>query len=298
MDHTTAIDKSTQKTNQTHRIESKFALGSGQEKSGDPRIRKPILNPLRQIIPSTNRTRPPAGAPKSQLLQHLIFGNLLSPPKHIDLAQFGEPKLMDLHLSPERDEPHQSILRQQPDRLLQRRFDIPHLLLDHARVEHEHEDRRRRGGGIGGEGVLDGGVLGVELAGEIGLGDERVVRREVIALVAEWADPDLGGEVDAGERVEDGGAGLAAERRVGERGDVGVEPDRGDAGGEWDHALAGLDLRAGPHVPRHADAVDALGLGVRHLRHCNFALGGLIGELFGFFLFFWGWEERRLDDPP
>lgn len=120
--------------------------------------------------------------------------------------------------------------------------------------------------------------MGVELAGEVGVRDGGVVGREVVALVAEGADPDLGGEVDPGEGVEDGGAGLAAERRVGERGDVGVGAEGGDAGGKRDHALAGLDLRARPHVPAHADAVDALPLlngalliaklQVLHL-HCN-----------------------------
>lgn len=122
----------------------------------------------------------------------------------------------------------------------------------------------------GGERVLNCGVLGVELAREVGVGDGGVVGREVVALVAEGADPDLGGEVDAGVGVEDGGAGLAAERRVGERGDVRVGVERGDAGGERDHALAGLHFRARPHVPAHADAVDAFGIHARHLRRHGF----------------------------
>lgn len=122
----------------------------------------------------------------------------------------------------------------------------------------------------GGERVLNCGVLGVELAREVGVGDGGVVGREVVALVAEGADPDLGGEVDAGVGVEDGGAGLAAERRVGERGDVRVGAERGDAGGERDHALAGLHLRARPHVPAHADAVHAFGIHARHLRRHGF----------------------------
>jgi len=44
------------------------------------------------------------------------------------------------------------------------------------------------------------------------------VRREVVPGEAERADPDLGGEVDAREGVEEGRARrLAAERGVGER---------------------------------------------------------------------------------
>lgn len=148
--------------------------------------------------------------------------------------------------------------------------------------------------GIDGKRVLDGGVLRVELAGEVGLGDQGVVRREMVALVAEGADPDLGVEVDAREGVEDGGAGLAPQRRVGERGDVRVAPDRSDAGGEWDHALAGLDLGAWPDIPRHAHSVDPFGVCVGHLRHCYLNSRGFSGfdrigiEGFSgfFFLFF------------
>ena len=40
--------------------------------------------------------------------------------------------------------------------------------------------------------VLNGGVQRVKLAGEIGLGDHVVVRRERVPLEAERADPDLG----------------------------------------------------------------------------------------------------------
>jgi len=57
--------------------------------------------------------------------------------------------------------------------------------------------------------VLDGSVLGVEFAGEIGLRNGSVMRREVVALEAERTDPDLGGEIDASKGVESGGACLA-----------------------------------------------------------------------------------------
>ena len=120
---------------------------------------------------------------------------------------------------------------------------------------------------------MDGGVLRVELGGDVGLGDGGVVVGEVVALEAEGADPDVGAEVDAAEGAEHGGAGLAPERRVGERRDVGVGADRGDRGREWDHALAGLDLGAGPRVPRHAHAVDALRIALSHLRHRVLGLG-------------------------
>lgn len=40
------------------------------------------------------------------------------------------------------------------------------------------------------------------------------MRREVVALEAEGTDPDLGGEVDDAERVENGAARAASERGV------------------------------------------------------------------------------------
>lgn len=112
----------------------------------------------------------------------------------------------------------------------------------------------------------------VELAGEVGLGDHGVVRGEVVALVAEGADPDLGREVHAREGVEDGRAGLASEGRVREREDIRVRADRGDGRREWDHALAGFHLSARPDVPRHAHSVETLGICVGHLRHVSFCL--------------------------
>lgn len=75
-----------------------------------------------------------------------------------------------------------------------------------------------RGGGGWWEGVVDGGVLRVEFAGDVGFGDGgSVMRREMVALEAEGTHPDLGGVVDATERVECCDAGLATKWRVGER---------------------------------------------------------------------------------
>ena len=54
-----------------------------------------------------------------------------------------------------------------------------------------------------------GGVLSVDFAEEIGIGDHGIVRREMVALVTEGADLDLGGEDDASVRVEDRGIGFA-----------------------------------------------------------------------------------------
>ena len=76
--------------------------------------------------------------------------------------------------------------------------------------------------------LVDLVVLGVLDAGVI---------REAVALEAERVDPDLGGEVDDGEGVEDGATCAAAERGVREEGDVQERSDRRVDGRDWDDAV-------------------------------------------------------------
>lgn len=172
---------------------------------------------------------------------------------------------MDVHEGPEGDQPDERVLREELDGPQQRGLEEPQLLLDQARVDDEHEHGGHRGGAVVGGGVLDRGVLGEELGGEVVVGDGGVVGGEVVALEAERADPDLGGEVDDREGVEDRPAVAAAERGVGEDGHGGEGTERGVDGGDGDDAAGGLLPRAGHDVPRHADAV--LGLQVQELRH-------------------------------
>lgn len=84
--------------------------------------------------------------------------------------------------------------------------------------------------------------------------------REMVPLEAERADPDLGGEIDLTEGIEAGETGLASERRVREGRDLGVAADRGDRGGDWDHALARFHFGSRPRVPGHSDSVDRFGV--------------------------------------
>ena len=65
-------------------------------------------------------------------------------------------------------------------------------------------------------------MLSVEFAGEISIGDHGIVRREMVALVIERANLDLGSEDDASVRVENRGIGFVAKRSVGEHGDIRV----------------------------------------------------------------------------
>ena len=121
----------------------------------------------------------------------------------------------------------------------------------------------------------------------------------MVPLEAKGADPDLTDEVDSGVGVEYDGAALASERRVRESGDIRVRPDRGDAGREWDHALAGFDLGARPCIPGHTNSVDALGICVRHFRHLRIRISKLnfkgflieFGDIWGF----WGIGKERKD---
>lgn len=146
-----------------------------------------------------------------------------------------------MDLCPERDEPNESVIREQPDRAAHCRFHIFQLLLNETGVEDEEENGGRRRGGV--EGVLDSGALAIELPGDISFADRGVVMGELVAGETEGADPDLGGEVAAGVGVEDGGAGgLAAERRVREGDDFGVRADGGDGSSDGDDTLRGLDL--------------------------------------------------------
>ncbi|KAM1156109.1 hypothetical protein ACFX2J_026669 [Malus domestica] len=84
-------------------------------------------------------------------------------------------------------------------------------------VDNENKDRRR-GRFFDGRVVLDGGVLGEKLGGEILIGDGCVVGREMVASEADRADPDLGGVIDGGKRVEDEATSAAAEGGVTEDG--------------------------------------------------------------------------------
>nr|POE46402.1 hypothetical protein CFP56_56725 [Quercus suber] len=76
-----------------------------------------------------------------------------------------------------------------------------------------------------------------ELGREVVVGDGGVVGREVVALKAKWADPDLGDEVDNGEGVENGATYAATEREVREEGDVQKRYDWRVDGRDWDDVV-------------------------------------------------------------
>ena len=65
------------------------------------------------------------------------------------------------------------------------------------------------------ESVLNDGVLSVEFARDIGIGDHGIVRRKMAALVTKKAYLDLGGKDDVSVRVENRGTGFAAKRSIG-----------------------------------------------------------------------------------
>lgn len=161
---------------------------------------------------------------------------------------------MDMDEAPEGDEPDEGVIGQETKRLGQSRLEKRQLLLDHTGVDDEDEDGRR-GRLLERRVVLDCGVLGEELGGEVLIGNGGVVGREVVAGEAEGADPDLGGVIDGGEGVEDGAAGAASERGVGEDWHVGERLDWGVDSGDRNHAVGGLLLCAGDYIPRHPNTI-------------------------------------------
>ena len=115
------------------------------------------------------------------------------------------------------------------------------------------------------ENVLISGVLSVEFAKEIGIGDHGMVRREMVTLVTEGAD--LGGEDDASVRFENRGTGFVAKQSIG---DVRVKADWRNGGSEWDYALAHFNLHSWPHVPTHLNFVNSFWICVLHFQHVFF----------------------------
>lgn len=115
--------------------------------------------------------------------------------------------------------------------------------------------------------IFNGGVLRIEFTREISFRDSVVMRWKMVTLITKWTDPDLSGEINAGVRVENGGAGFATEGCIRKTGDIGMRTDEGDCGGEWDNAFGGFYFATWPDVPCHTDSVDSLGICVRHLRH-------------------------------
>lgn len=164
---------------------------------------------------------------------------------------------MNMDESAEGNQSDERMIGEEIDRLRNRGLEEGHLLLNYASIEDEHENRRlRRRRGVGGLVlVLDGCVLREELGRKVVVRDGGVSRWKMVALKAERADPDLGDEIDDGERVENGAAGAAAERAVRDDGDVGEGLDRSVDRRHRDDAARRLLLRAGQHVPRHSDAV-------------------------------------------
>lgn len=197
------------------------------------------------------------------MLKKLVLGDVLGALEDVGLGDLAEAELVDVDVGPEGDQTEEGVVGQEINGLRQGGLEEADLFLDDTGVDDEHENRRRRRrrGGVGGGGglvVLDGGVLGEELGGEVFVGDGGVVEGEVVALEAEGTDPDLGGEVDDGEGVEDGSAGAAAERGVGED-RHGREGLQGSVDGrDGDDAVGRLLLRAWYYVPGHSDPVLAL----------------------------------------
>jgi hypothetical protein len=94
----------------------------------------------------------------------------------------------------EGDETHQGIGWQQTETDYEGFSQTLEVVFVEAGVYDVEEDGRGRRGT--GEGILDCGILGKELSGEVGVGDVSVMRWEGVARHAEGADPQLRPHID------------------------------------------------------------------------------------------------------
>lgn len=169
--------------------------------------------------------------------------------KQDDPRTLRKPKIMDTNQGIKSNQPNKRVLRQLLHNKQQLILKRPELLLRRTRVHHEHKrgphyfpqriqtgqrrgGRKRRGHGHGHgrqrhgrrrrrhavelgieEGVLDGTVGREKLGGEIGFSDAGVRARKRVFLVAEGAEPNARGVVEASVWVQHGAA-LRAEERV------------------------------------------------------------------------------------
>eukprot|EP00967_Tisochrysis_lutea_P035989 scaffold43248_cov31-Tisochrysis_lutea.AAC.1 len=162
-----------------------------------------------------------------------------------------EAELVNVHDGAKRYEANERVgcrRREQLQHLLERVLKRLELLLLHARVDDPHEDGRASGGPW--QCILDGGILRDELGREIIFRNIVVVRRKVVPLETERADPNLGLEVNAAVRVEHCRAGTLAHHRLvrQERQAFDGLEWRVQAAQRYDHPR-GLEPRRGPHVP-------------------------------------------------
>lgn len=206
------LTESEMRVTETYGIKDKLAFGCRQQKARDALRGKAIPGAGNDASDG-----PGLLGEETHLFQKLILGHVLGSLEHVRLGNLAKSKLVDVHKSPEGDQPHEGIVRQEINGLRKCRLQEGHLLFDDAGVHHKQEDRGDSGAIRGGL-VFDGGVVGEELGWEIVLGDGGVVRREMVALEAEGADPYLGSEVDYGEGIQDRAAGAAAKRGIREQG--------------------------------------------------------------------------------
>lgn len=132
---------------------------------------------------------------------------LLCSSEDVGLGASLVAELMDLSHGTEGDETYQSIGWQETETDHEGFTETLEVVFIEAGVYNVEEDGWSRRGAR--EGVLNGGILGEELCGEIGVGDVSVVRREGIARHAKGADPQLGPHIDLTEargRIEGRGA--------------------------------------------------------------------------------------------
>ena len=134
-------------------------------------------------------------AAETQHVGHLRRGVLLLPVEHVGARNVGRGQFVDFHVHAVGNDSDQRVVGQEGKVLLQSVLQTVELLDVDSRIDDEEEHGRDALTTL--DFVLHGGVGGHHFVGQRGLGNVlRILRREVVALSAEGAGPQLRAEVN------------------------------------------------------------------------------------------------------
>lgn len=178
--------------------ELELALRDGEEEAGSTHLCGSVgwTRSLRGASGSTRSARTHGTSARVET-KHVLDGLgsiLLGAAEDVALGASLVAELVNLGHGTVGDETDESVGRKQAQADDERLAQGLEVVIVHAGVDDVEED----GWDLGrtAEGILDGGVLGKELCGEVGAGNVLVMRRECVARETEGADPKLSAHVD------------------------------------------------------------------------------------------------------
>jgi len=163
--------------------------------------------------------------------------------------------LTNLHIGPKGYQPNKGLFRKQLDGLGNCRLQKPNFLLNYTGIKHKEEHWGHRRTSVWGGLILNRCVMRVQLSREVIFRNGRVVLWEVVALIAEWADPNLCNVVNNGEGIENGPAYPAAKRGIWEDRDVWDGLQWGIDGCNRDDTACCFLFRAREDIPSHSNPI-------------------------------------------